>query len=130
MFAFLAPLLSFLGGPVINGVIGAYKAKLDAGNTEGRIAADLASRELDVQKREIEVQAQLKTAEIGHWYEPEHLFGYTMVIYFGKIVLWDKVLAWGSTDPILGDAGKWAGMIMMFYVGMRGFQNIARIIKR
>lgn len=133
MFAFLAPLLSFLGGPVINGVIGAYKAKLDAGNTEGRIAADLASRELDVQKREIEVQAQLKTAEIGHWYEPEHLFGYTMVIYFGKVVLWDKVfgsITGGSTDPINGAGAEWAGMIMMFYVGMRGFQNIARIIKR
>lgn len=133
MFAFLAPLLSFLGGPVISGLIGAYKARLDAGNTEGRIAADLAGRELQVQQREIEVQAQLKTAEIGKWYEPDHLFGYIMVIYFGKVVLWDKVFAsWtnGSTDPITGAGAEWAGMIMMFYVGMRGFQNIARIIKR
>lgn len=130
MFAFLLPILNFLGGPVVSGVVKAYQAKLDAGNTEAQIAATLASRELEVQQREIEVQNQLKIAEIGRWYEPEHLFGYIMVLYFGKVVLWDKVLALGSTDPITGDAATWAGAIMMFYVGMRGFQNIARIIKR
>lgn len=133
MFAFLTPLLSFLGGPVISGLIGAYKAKLDAGNTSEHIAADLAARELAVQQREVEVHAQLKTAEIGHWSEPDHLFGYIMVIYFAKIVIWDKVLASltnGTTDPITGSGGEWAGWIMTFYVGMRGFQNVARIIKR
>lgn len=133
MFAFLAPLLSFFGGPVIQGMINAYKAKLDAGNTTERIAADLAGRELAVQQREIEVTAQLKTAEIGKWFEPDHLFGYIMVVYFGKLVIWDKVLNYwtdGSTDPIRGDAGMWAGMVMTFYVGLRGIQNVARIIKR
>ncbi len=133
MFALLTPLLSFLGGPIVNGLISAYKAKLDAGNTAENIAANLASRELAVQQREIEVQGQLKTAEIGKWYEPDHLFGYIMVIYFGKIVLWDKVLNYwtdGSTDPITGAGAEWAGWIMTFYVGMRGFQNVARIIKR
>lgn len=133
MWAFLTPLLSFLGGPIVNGLIAAYKAKLDAGNTADNIAANLAGRELAVQQREIEVQAQLKTAEIGRWYEPDHLFGYIMVVYFSKLVLWDKVLNYwtnGSTDPILGAAGQWAGAIMTFYVGMRGFQNVVRIIKR
>jgi hypothetical protein len=32
------------------------------------------------------LQAELRKAQIGHWYEPEHLFGYVMVIYFAKIV--------------------------------------------
>ena len=133
MWALLTPLLSFLGGPIVNGLIAAYKAKLDAGNTADNIAANLAARELAVEQRELEVTAQLKTAEIGKWYEPDHLFGYIMVVYFGKIVLWDKVLNYwtdGSTDPIKGDAGMWAGMIMVFYVGLRGSQNLARIIKR
>lgn len=130
MFAFLAPLLSFLGGPVIQGMINAYKAKLDAGNTTERIAADLAGRELAVQQREVEVTAQLKTAEIGKWYEPDHLMGYIMVVYFGKVVVWDKVLSLGSTDALTGDAATWGGMVMTFYVGLRGIQNVARIIKR
>lgn len=127
MWQFLA---SLIAGPVITGVLDGYKAKLAAGNTADRIAADLAGRELDVQKREIEVQGQLKTAQIGKWYEPEHLMGYIMVTYLGKVIIWDKVLKLGTTDSITGSVGEWAGMIIVFYVGMRGIQNVARILKR
>lgn len=126
----LQVILGFLGGPIIKGVIDAYKAKLEAGNTEGRIAADLAGRELDVQRREIEVQNEFKVALIGRWYEPTQLLGYIMVIYVGKVVVWDIVLGWGTTDPIRGAVGEWAGLIIMFLIGKRGFENIARIIKR
>ena len=123
-------ILSFLGGPVIKGVIDGYKAKLEAGNTSERIAAELAQRELDVQRREAEVQSDYKRALIGHWYEPTNLFGYIMVIYFGKIIVWDKVLKLGVTDSITGQGAEWAGWIMMFYVGKRGFENVARIIRK
>jgi hypothetical protein len=37
-------LASIIGGPVITGLINAYKAKLDASNTQDRIAADGVSR--------------------------------------------------------------------------------------
>ena len=123
-------ILSFLGGPVIKGLIDGYKAKLEAGNTSERIAADLAGRELEVQRREAEVQAEYKRALIGRWYEPTNLFGYIMVIYFGKIIVWDKVLKLGATDSITGQGAEWAGWIMMFYVGKRGFENVARIIRK
>ena len=132
MWGFLA---SILGGPLVNGIIGAYKARLEAGNTHDRINAELAERELAVQQREIEASAELRKAQIGHWYEPEHLFGYIMVAYFAKVVLVDKVLAsvvgadW-ATDPLKGEAATWAGMIMLFYFGKRGFENVARILKR
>ncbi len=121
---------SLLTGPIINGALKAYDAKLKAGNTSETIAANLATRELEVQKREIEVQSDYKRSLIGHWYEPTNLFGYTMVIYFGKIIVWDKVLGWGVTDPITGAGAEWAGMIMMFYIGKRGFENVAAILKR
>jgi hypothetical protein len=123
-------LASFLGGPVINGLINAYKAKLSAENTADKIAAELAQRELAVQQAEVVAQTQLKIAQIGHWYEPEKLFAYIMVIYFGKIVLWDKVLKLGTTDAITGAGAEWAGLIMAFYFGKRGIENVARILKR
>jgi hypothetical protein len=125
-----AAILSFLGGPIVNGAIKAYQAKLAAGNTSENIASDLAARELAVQQKEIEVQAEYKRALIGHWYEPTNLFGYIMVIYFGKIIVWDKVLKLGTTDAIAGQAAEWAGMIMLFYIGKRGIENVARIIRR
>lgn len=133
MWALLAPILNSVFGQAFSAFITAYQAKLKAENSSEQITATLAARELAVEQRELEVTAQLKTAEIGKWYEPDHLFGYIMAIYFGKVVLWDKVLqAWthGSTDPITGDAATWAGMIMTFYVGLRGAQNLARILKR
>lgn len=131
-------LASFLSGPIIKGVLDGYKAKLAAGNTSERIAADLAQRELEVQKAEVQAQSQLKVAQIGHAWEPEKLFAYIIVIYFAKIVLWDKVL--GSvagytanvfrTDPLTGEAVGWAAMVMAFYFGKRGIENVARILKR
>jgi hypothetical protein len=123
-------ILSFLGGPIVNAAIKAYSAKLAAGNTSEKIAADLCARELAVQQREAEVAGEYKRALIGHWYEPTNLFGYIMVIYFGKIIVWDKVFKLGVTDSITGQGAEWAGWIMMFYVGKRGFENVARIIRK
>src|SRR4051794_26559964 len=128
-------LASFISGPIVNGVIKAYQAKLAAGNTSERIAADLAQRELAVQQAEVQAQAQLKIAEVGHPWEPEKLFAYVMLIYFAKAILWDKVIASllsadkFSTDPIKGDLLTWAGLIMLFLFGKRGIENVARIIK-
>ena len=125
----LAWLTSLLSGPIVKGVLDGYKANSDAGNTADRIAVDLATRELNVQRAEIEAQKQLRVAQAGQWYTPESLFGYIMVVYFGKIVLWDKVLALGSTDPITGAGAEWAGLIMMFYFGKRTVENAVRIWK-
>lgn len=127
MWQFLA---SLIGGPIVQGVIDGYKAKLEAGNTQERIAADLAGRELDVQRREAELNTEYRRALIGHWYEPVNLLGYIMAIYVGKVVVFDKVLALGVTDPIGGAVGEWAGAIIMFLIGKRGVENVARIIRR
>lgn len=61
-------LASLLGGPIITGLINAYKAKLDAANTKDRIAADLAAKEIEA---EIEARKQASVviiAEQGRWY--------------------------------------------------------------
>jgi hypothetical protein len=127
MWAWLA---SFISGPIIKGLIDGYKAKLEAGNTSERIAADLASRELEVQQAEIAAQTQLRIAQIGHWYEPEHLASYIFVAYIAKVVVWDTMLGFGSTLALRGPVGEWMGLIAMFLFGKRTIENVARIIKR
>ena len=42
-------LASLIGGPVVTGLINAYKAKLDAANIQDRIAADLAAKEIEAE---------------------------------------------------------------------------------
>jgi hypothetical protein len=123
-------LASFLGGPIVNGLIKAYQSKLSAENTSERIAADLAARELAVQQAEIAAQTQLRIAQIGKWYEPEHLASYVFVAYLAKVVVWDVMLGLGTTDAIKGAVGEWLGWIAMFLFGKRGIENVARIIKR
>ncbi|MBN8978001.1 MAG: hypothetical protein J0I08_16135 [Rhizobiales bacterium] len=130
MTAILSWLASLLSGPIVGAVIDGYKAKLAAGNDKDRIAADLAQRELDVQRAEIEAQNALRIAQIGKWYEPEKLMGYAVAIYVGKLLIFDKVLGLGSTDPLSGWIETTANLIVAFYFGKRTFENVAKIIKK
>jgi hypothetical protein len=123
-------ILSFLGGPVIKRLIDAYQAKLKAGNVDSKIAADLAAGEIAAQTAEMQAQAQLRVAEIGHPWEVEKLFAYVTLFYYSKLLIWDKVLGLGSTDPLTGWALWAANLIISFYFLKRGFENVARIIKR
>lgn len=127
MWSWLASLIT---GPVINGAINAYKSKLDAGNTSDRIAADLAQRELAVQQAEIEAQNKLRIAQLGYWYEPDKLMGYAVALYVGKLLIWDKVLGLGVTDRLDGWIEITANLIVSFYFAKRGFENVARIIRK
>lgn len=123
-------LISFIGGPVISGLISAYKAKLQAGNVESKIASDLAASEIAAQTVEIRERNQLKVAEIGHPWEPEKLAFYVWLIYFSKCVIWDTVFGLDSTPALKGDVSVWCGLIVSFYFAKRSFENIARIIRR
>lgn len=123
-------LLSFIGGPVVSGLIKAYQAKLSAGNTSEKIASETASSEIAAQRAEIEADTRLKIAQIGHWYEPEKMFAYVTLIFYTKVLIYDKCLGWGTTDAVTGEVATWAGLIMSFYFAKRGFENVARILKR
>ena len=123
-------IISFLGGPVIKALIDAYSVKLKAENVDSKIAADLAAREIASQTAEINAVMRYRAAEIGHWHEPDKLMGYCVALYFAKLLVWDKVLGLGSTDPLAGFAAITANLVFSFYFAKRGFENVARIIKR
>jgi hypothetical protein len=48
----------------------------------------------------------------------------------GKLLIWDKVLGIGTTDPLGGFAEITSNLVVSFYFAKRGFENVARIIKR
>ena len=123
-------IISFLGGPVIKGLIDAYQAKLKAGNADNKIAADLAATEIAAQSAEANAILQYRTAELGRWYEPDKLMGYCVAVYFSKLLIWDKVLGLGTTDPLAGFAAVTSNLVVSFYFAKRGFENVARIIRR
>jgi len=121
-----------LGGQIVGSLIEAYKSKLQASNDRDRIAADLAAREIEA---EIEARKQASAiiiAEQGRWYTAiiRPLLALPIIIYFWKVIVWDKVLGLGSTDPITGMVADWAGVIVTAYVGGRSIEKVARIFRR
>ena len=117
---------------MITGLIDAYKAKLDATNTQDRIAADLAAKEIEA---EIEARRQASAiiiAEQGRWYTAiiRPLLAVPVIIYFWKVLVWDKVLGLGITDPITGMVADWTGLIITAYVGGPSIEKVARIFRR
>lgn len=123
-------IMNLIGGPVVSGLINAYQAHLKATTADNTIAADLAGKEIAAQTVESQAITQLKIAEIGHAWEPEKLAMYITLIFYGKVMVWDKVLGLGTTDEVTGTSATWAALIMSWYFAKRGFENVARIIKR
>lgn len=130
MTAILSWLASLLTGPLLNKALDGWKAKLAADNDADKIAADLATRELAVQQREIEVQNALRIAQIGKWYEPEKIMGYCVAGYIAKLLIYDKVLGLGTTDPLGGWIETTANLIVASYFAKRTVENALRIFKR
>lgn len=128
----LAWLGNLIGGPFAKAALDAYRAKLSAGNTSEKIAADLAARELNVELRERKLATQLLVAEQGRWYTalPRPLFAGAFIIYAWKVVVWDKVLGLGATDPLGGDVAQWAMIVLTAYFGGRSLEKVARILAR
>ncbi len=97
--AILGTILSWIGGGGLSGIAGelrqAYKDRLTAANDEARIDADLRIKELEAQRAVI-VAAQQDNVE--RWVRVG--FALPFIVYNAKLLIWDKVLALGVTDPL------------------------------
>jgi hypothetical protein len=71
-----------------------------------------------------------KAARLVRIFEPDRLMGYCVTIYLAKLLIFDKVLGLGTTDGLAGFASTTANLIVASYFAKRGFENVARIIKR
>ena len=124
-------LLSFLGGPVINGLIGAYRERLQHASKQDVLAVDLAKAELEAEIAARAEANKLIIVEQGRWYTAiiRPLFALPFIIFAWKVIVWDKVLGWGSTDPL--DPNMWSVFIAIVaaYFGGRSLEKIARVFK-
>lgn len=121
-------IMSFIGGPVIKGLVDAYNAHLKATTTDKQTASDLAGKEIAAQTAENNAIYNLRIAQIGHPWEPEKLAMYITLCFYAKVMVWDKVLGLGTTDEVTGTSAIWAGLIMSFYFAKRGAENVTSII--
>lgn len=105
-------LVAWLTGGALDRIAGhlkdAYVARTKAQTSAQKHLADIHIRQL-------EARQSLLIAEQGRgltrWIRPAIAFPF--VIYLWKVVLWDKVLALGATDPLSSELGD----IMMVMIG-------------
>jgi len=128
----LAWLASFLTGPIFDRFLDGYKAKLSAANTGDKIAADLAIERIRAGIEARKLAQATVIAEQGRWFTAmiRPLFAIPFIVYAWKVVVFDKVLGLGTTDPLTGQIGDWAGIIIVAYFGGRTVEKVAHIVKR
>ena len=129
MWGFIANLFT---GPIIGALKDSYKAKLAAGNTTEAKATELAIAEIKGQIAAREVEASIVRQEQGWWVTAiiRPLMAAPIIIFFWKVLVWDKVLGLGSTTLPAREILDWCGIILTAYFGGRTIEKVARVFKR
>lgn len=88
-----AILSSIFGGGLPEQIRKAYEAKLEAQNDSERIAAEIQLAKLDARMKSQLMGGRWITLVQVLWVAP-------FVLYNAKLIVWDKMLGWGVTDPL------------------------------
>lgn len=99
----------------------AYQSKLDAKNNEQRIEAD-------VEISQLHARQVVLIAEQGNWLTRliRPAFAFPFIAYNFKIIVYDKMLGWGVTDPLSKDMIYLEMIVFGFYFLTRGIEKSQR----
>lgn len=113
------PIIGAILQPILNALLTNQKQKLDAAGSHEAVVADLAKREFDLEGQERELQAKMVIAEQGNIItrSVRPLMALPFIIFMWKVIVFDKVLGLGTTDPL--DPKMW-GVFMAVVVAYMG----------
>lgn len=124
------PIIGAILSPVINGLLTAQKQKLDAAGSHEARTVELANKAIDLDRREAELNADVVKAEQGNWVtrSVRPAFATPFILFTWKVVVYDKILGWGVTDPL--DPRMWGVFmaIVIAYFGGRSAEKVATTI--
>lgn len=125
-------LIQLLTTPILGALVDAYKARLAAGNTQDAQAVELAKAEIEAEIASRASARDIIIAEQGRWYTAivRPLLVLPFALYVWKVVIWDVVLGWGTTDAIRGDIASLMMVVIGSYFGGRTIEKVAQIFKR
>jgi len=125
-------ILSFISGPLLGKIVDAYKIKVEAKTKGDAQAVELAVEEIKGEIAQRQTEAALLKSEQGWWVTAlvRPMMAAPFIIFAWKVVVWDKVLGWGVTDPL--DQNMWSVFLTVVgaYFGGRTIEKVARIFKR
>lgn len=108
-------------GKVAARLVDAYAAREQAKTDVDRIAADVTIRQLEAR------QAVLVAG--GRWIAPvQAAFAVMFLIYNAKLIIWDKVLGLGTTDPLSPELYWLQGIVVGFIFLQAGVDKWRRMV--
>jgi hypothetical protein len=132
MFGFLINLFggSFITN-LVNGVINAYKLKLDSANTTEAHAVDLAKAEILGEVATRQAAMQITLAEQGRWYTAmiRPAFAYPLAAYYATVVVC-AIFHFPLPLVLPAPVGEWSGLIISSYFIGRSFEKMVRMFRR
>ena len=130
--AFGAWLLQLIGGPLVTGVLGAYKDHLDATNNASSIAANLAVQQATINEQRDALAQQVVIAEQGHWWTslPRPMIAYSVAIFVFKAMVWDTVFKLGHTDDLTPAMWTVVHIVLTAYFGTQAVERAVTIFNR
>lgn len=113
-------LISLIGGPILKGLIEGYRAKLEAANTSGRIAAELAIREIEAGIEARKRAHELRLATSGFWEMRLLTFAIAFPFVAHLWAVWlDTQFRFGWKIPKFPEPmDEWQGAIMLSFFGI------------
>ena len=129
-------LIKWFGGIDINGLVStatkAYAAKQDAGVKHDQIDEDLVTKAAQLSVQEAQLNEQIVVAEQGNWLTrmARPMIAFPFIVYLWKVILWDKVLAWGVTDALGTNLDTIMGTIIASYFIGRTVEKTVATLRR
>lgn len=118
----ISKLFQWLSGGALNAIGGqlnqAYQARLNAQNDTERIDADQRIATLNAQQSVLIAE---QGSKMTCWIRPA--FALPFVIYNCKIIIWDKVLNQGATDPLSPEFWQLQMIVFGAYFLTRPFEK-------
>jgi len=109
--------------PIAGQLAKAYTARENAKTDSDRIKADVTIKQLEARAASHQ-SGGLVTAVV------QALFALPFIVYIWKIVVFDKVLKWGATDPLSETMGSVMMTVVGFYFLSTGAIAVVRAVKR
>src|SRR4051812_46110335 len=91
-------IISALASPIFGTLLDGYKAKLEAVNSQDKLAVDLAVKEIDAEIAARAEASKIMLIENGRWWTaaPRAIVQWSCAVFAGKCIVWDTVLGLGS----------------------------------
>lgn len=91
----LSMILNFLSGGVMDKIVQAYVARATS-------STEIEKAEITASIEEVRLKLELLKLEQGNIVtrSVRPLFAIPFILYTWKLIIWDKLLGWGVTDPL------------------------------